>query len=302
MTANTFLFGTAIVGIFSAKTISGILSRNHTSALTAPSKLCKRKMVWHFLHARTRFFRKHFLDCFKQCRRNNWHKASVVIFALVIGKTEIYAIGEHTGDGSFGRWRSFRRYAVIRQKVGDSAEGVRPFGVFLKRFYHNARFSRMRFDIPRFRIVYIAKGSEHQPLASTDFLADTTRNILNEIVAVILTLSARHLQHKFPLLSWLKPKCRKTQRNDFGRVYCINDAPTVNTIASKSIGMPRENTYAVHRINAGHHFVKKFTTRFLCAFRLLKFLKNFKIFFTRIFMQFKKLCLNRHYLVVIILC
>lgn len=95
-------------------------------------------MVRYFLHAMSGFFRKHFLDCFKQCRRNNWLKASVVILAFVIGKAEIYAIGEHTSDGSFGGWRSFRGYAVIRQKVGNSAEGVRPFGVFFKRFYHNA--------------------------------------------------------------------------------------------------------------------------------------------------------------------
>ncbi|MFZ2149768.1 MAG: hypothetical protein WAV15_01240 [Minisyncoccia bacterium] len=171
-------------------------------------------------------------------------------------KTEIDTIGEHTSDGSFGRWRSLRTHAVIRQKVGDSAEGVRPFGVFFKRFYYNARFSRVRFNISRFRIIHIAKGSAHQPLASTDFLADTTSNILNKIVGIIFTLSERHLQHKFPLRSWLKPKCRKTQRNYFGRVYCVNDAPAVNTIASKTVRMPREDTYAVHFLNAGHHFVK----------------------------------------------
>ena len=170
----------------------------------------------------------------KGCGGKNWLKASFVILALVRHKAEIGAIGEHPVDGRFGKWRSVPSFNTkFRQKVGDSAEGVRPFGIFLKRFYHNARFGRMRFNISRFGIVHIAKGSAHQLLASTNFLADTTGNILNEVVAVILTLSERHLQHKFPLRSWLKPKCRKAQRNYFGRVYCVNDAPAVHAVCAQ---------------------------------------------------------------------
>ena len=120
LVTDAFLFSTAIVDIFCSETISGILCRDHTSALTAPRKPTERKMIGLFLHARFASFQEHLLHCFKQSRRNNWFKASVVVFAFVICKAEIDAVGKHTGDGSFGRWRSFRGNTMIRQKVGDT--------------------------------------------------------------------------------------------------------------------------------------------------------------------------------------
>src|SRR3990167_3050084 len=65
--------------------------------------------------------------------------------------------------------------------------------------------------------------------------------------------------------------------------------------------MPCENTNAIHIFNAGHHLAEFFTTRFLCAFRLLKFLKNFKIFFTRELAKLKELSFNTHNLLIIVL-
>src|SRR3989344_2552241 len=64
--------------------------------------------------------------------------------------------------------------------------------------------------------------------------------------------------------------------------------------------MPCEYAYAVHFLNFTNHGGKHFSSGFLCAFRLGKFCKNFHIFSTRIFPQFKELRLNRHYLMVII--
>src|SRR3989338_1681010 len=66
--------------------------------------------------------------------------------------------------------------------------------------------------------------------------------------------------------------------------------------------MPCEYAYTVHCLNAGHHLAEFLTTRFLCAFRLLKFLKNFKIFFTRELTKLKKLSFNTHNLFIIVLC
>src|SRR3989344_623017 len=65
--------------------------------------------------------------------------------------------------------------------------------------------------------------------------------------------------------------------------------------------MPRENTYTIHFLNTHHHYAKHFTPRTLCAFRLLKFLKNFKIFFTRELTKLKKLRFDTHNLLVIVL-
>ena len=51
--------------------------------------------------------------------------------------------------------------------------------------------------------------------------------------------------------------------------------------------MPRKNTNTIHFLNFEHHCAEHFTSRFLCAFRLLKFLQNFKIFSARKFTKFK---------------
>src|SRR3989338_5225316 len=65
--------------------------------------------------------------------------------------------------------------------------------------------------------------------------------------------------------------------------------------------MPCEYAYTVHCLNAGHHLAEFLTTWFLCAFRLLKFSQNFKIFFTRELTKLKKLSFNTHNLFVIVL-
>src|SRR3989344_559156 len=108
-------------------------------------------------------------------------------------------------------------------------------GEFLKSANNKTRFQFIRFNISRLNIIYISKRRFCQPFATAQFLADSTLNILLKIIGIIFRLTERHLQHKETLRSWLKPKCRKTQRNDFGRVYCVDDAPAVNTVTSKSI-------------------------------------------------------------------
>src|SRR3989344_4846851 len=159
----------------------------------------------------------------------------------------------------------------------------------------------MRFYCSRFLIIYITKWRFCQPFATAEFLADTAIDIFNQVIRVILGLTERHLQHEFPLRSWLKPKCRKAQRNDFLRIYEVDNFSSIYRVTGETIRMPREYSYALARFNFTNHFGKKFSPGFLCAFRLGKFLQNFHIFSTRIFSQFKKLCLNRHYLMVIVL-
>src|SRR3989338_3329579 len=50
-----------------------------------------------------------------------------------------------------------------------------------------------------------------------------------------------------------------------------------------------------------NHFGKTVSPGLLCAFRFRKYFYDFNAFSLRIFSQFKKLCLNRHYLLVIFL-
>src|SRR3989344_3578816 len=97
----------------------------------------------------------------------------------------------------------------------------------------------MWFNSASFGNIHIAKGRERQPFASTEFLADTTIDIFNKIIAVILGLTERHLQHKFPLRSWLKPKCRKAQRNDFLRIYEVDNFSAIYRVSGETIRMPR---------------------------------------------------------------
>src|SRR3989338_3359344 len=103
----------------------------------------------------------------------------------------------------------------------------------------------MWFNRPSFGIIHIAKGRERQPFSAAEFLADTAIDILNEIVGVILGLTERHLQHKFALRSWLKPKCRKAQRNYFLSIYEVDNFSAVNAISRQSIRVPRKYSYAV---------------------------------------------------------
>ncbi|OHA89471.1 MAG: hypothetical protein A2829_00590 [Candidatus Zambryskibacteria bacterium RIFCSPHIGHO2_01_FULL_43_60] len=64
--------------------------------------------------------------------------------------------------------------------------------------------------------------------------------------------------------------------------------------------MPCENTNITHFFNTHHHFAEHFSSGTLCAFRLLKFLKNFKIFSVRKFTKLHKLSRNTHHLFIII--
>src|SRR3989338_1834373 len=174
-------------------------------------------------------------------------------------------------------------------------------GEFLKSANNKTRFQFVRFNISRLGIIHISKRRFCQPFATAQFLADSTLNILLQIVRIIFWLSERHLKHKETLRGWFKPKCRKTQRNYFGRVNSVDDAPAVNGITSKTIWVPCEDTYSVHIFYEGHHLAKFLTTRFLCAFRLLEFSQNFKIFFTRELTKLKELSFNTHNLFIIVL-
>src|SRR3989344_5487349 len=176
-----------------------------------------------------------------------------------------------------------------------------PFGVLCKSNTNDTGISGMWLNIPQAWIVHIAKGSSGQPLTSSQFLAVTTLNIFGEIVTVILGLTKRHLQHEEPLRGWLKPKCRKAQRHHLASINGIDDASTINRIPRKTVGMPREDANTVGSLNLSHHHAEHLTPRCLCAFRLLKFLQDFKIFFTRQFTKLKQLRFDRHHLAVIIL-
>src|SRR3989344_3354429 len=178
--------------------------------------------------AGTRSFMQFLLDGFKQGRRKNWRKASGEKFTMMFGESEIRTIGKKPCHGSFAKWRSgLCTNAVFRQKLRQRNQRVRSGGVLLERARHNPRFYRVRFDIPRARIIHIAERSARQPLAPSQFLAAPSLNVLFEIIAVIFRLAERHLQHKEPLRRRLKPKCRKAQRDNSGGVHGVDDASAV---------------------------------------------------------------------------
>src|SRR3989338_8328700 len=85
----------------------------------------------------------------------------------------------------------------------------------------------------------IAKGGFCEPLASAQFLADTTLDILGEVIGIIFGLPERYLQHKEPLRSGFKPKCRKAQSNDFAGIDGINNTTAVDTVSGETIGVPQ---------------------------------------------------------------
>src|SRR3990167_3245801 len=131
--------------------------------------------------------------------------------------------------GSFAKWRSSPcSYTMQSKKLCDGFHAMRVLRIFFK--CANNDFS--------FHIVHVSEGRMREPFSATQFLPDTTANILRKVVGIIFALSERHLKHKQPLRGRFKPKCRKTQRNYFGRVHSVNDAPAVNGIASEPVRMP----------------------------------------------------------------
>src|SRR3989338_11124420 len=180
---------------------------------------------------------------------------------------------------------------------------MRPLGVFFKCFSYYLRIDRVRFDIFGLVVVHIARGPKRQPFSPAEFLADTTLHILNKIVRKVFALPERHLQHEFPLRSWLKPKLRKAQRSNSSGVYEINDFPTVHAITGETVWVPCQNAeWLFTRFNRGKHFGKFLSPGLLCAFRFGKFFYNLNAFSLGKFSQLKKLCLNSHNLFIIFLC
>src|SRR3989344_4477754 len=103
--------------------------------------------------------------------------------------------------------------------------------VFLKRLLDNPRFCLVWLNGSRFGIIHIAERRKAGPFAPPEFLANPALYILRQIVGIIFGLAKGDLKHKQPLRSWLKPECRKAQRNNFADVYAINDLSAINAIS-----------------------------------------------------------------------
>jgi hypothetical protein len=68
------------------------LCRDHASTLTALENTNERKIMSRFPLARTFTLDQNLLDCFKQFRGNNWHKASIKPLTMMTYETEIGTI------------------------------------------------------------------------------------------------------------------------------------------------------------------------------------------------------------------
>src|SRR3990167_8969586 len=135
-----------------------LLRRDRAAALATTHELQEREISRHVCSSRLASTRKHLLYCFKQCRRKNWPKASVMPFVLVLHEAEICAICQYADDGSFSKWRTlFGGNAVLRQKLRQASQRVRTFGVLFVRADNDARVRRVRLNRPRLEIIDVAK-------------------------------------------------------------------------------------------------------------------------------------------------
>jgi len=92
------------------------------------------------------------------------------------------------------------------------------------------------------------------------------------------------------LRSWLKPKCGKAQRSDFGSVYGVDDKPAVHRISGETIRVPSEKSDRHFTfLHFAHHLVENFSPGLLCAFALNKSFCNFNIFPLGKFRQLREL-------------
>ena len=141
-------------------------------------------------------------------------------FAKMFDESQICPILEHPHNGAFRKWRSFVLYQTpLRHELRKGHQRMCPCGVLGKSKRDHPRPYSIRLNIAGFVIIHIAHRSETQPLSLSQFLADTTLHILNQIVGKVFTLSERHLQHEFPLRGRFKPELRKAQRGNFVDVY-----------------------------------------------------------------------------------
>ncbi|OIO50577.1 MAG: hypothetical protein AUJ11_02650 [Parcubacteria group bacterium CG1_02_44_65] len=110
-------------------------------------------------------------------------------------------------------------------------------------------------------------------------MANTALYIFNKVVRKIFALSERHLQHEFPLRSWLKPKLRKAQRSNSSGVHQVNYSSTVHAIAGETIGMPCQNAERfLACLNHRKHFGKFLSPGLLCTFRFRELTDNLNVF------------------------
>ena len=93
----------------------------------------------------------------------------------------------------------------IRQKIrrGEWLT-LAPFG-----YVNNLKTKNIEPDKVKSRIIKRAFEEYATGTYTLKSLADSTLHIFNKVVRKVFGLSERHLQHEFPLRSWLKPKLRK---------------------------------------------------------------------------------------------
>src|SRR3989338_362473 len=158
----------------------------------------------------------------------------------------------------------------------------------------------MWFNVASFQIVHITVRSFCKPLATAKFLAKPTLYIFNEIIRKILALSERHLQHEFPLRSWLKPKLRKAQRSNSVDVHKVDNFTAINRITGETIGVPCQNAkWFITCFNILNHFGELVSPGLLCAFRFRKLTDNLNAFSLGKFAQFKSLSFYAHHLFIV---
>lgn len=115
----------------------------------------------------------------KSCDGNNWRKTACVAFSSSFNHSDVCFTGQHSLYCRNTKWFSIAIHnAPEVQTLTQALQRVFAGGVFGKRFGNNLRFDRIRLDIVRFEVVDVSERCLAWPLATPEFLANPTLDVL----------------------------------------------------------------------------------------------------------------------------
>src|SRR3989344_2915625 len=118
-------------------------------------------------------------------------------------------------------------------------KGIVSGGVKLKHLLNLWSLSEVYVYPTCFWIIGIANRSPTRPYAISDFLSQSSLNILSQIIYKIFTLAKGNVEHEQTLRCWLKPKSGKFEGLNQAAINEMNYLSAIHAISCKTIRVPR---------------------------------------------------------------
>src|SRR3989339_859124 len=127
----------------------------------------------------------------------------------------------------------------FRQKVSNIFESFVAVGIQLERLTSQYSLFLVYDNGLSPRVVEIPKGSTRWVFPTANFLAKSPLRIFGKRIHIVFALSKGDIEHELTLWRTLKPECREFESTYTPCIEEIDNFSAVHTIASQSIGIPR---------------------------------------------------------------